>query len=288
MGWTRREFVAGAAAVGAAGALGAQKQQLASPPTAPPQKPLKRVLAWGDVQTGYQHDSVSHALSVMEQMGRERGLFELTIHTDSQVITKHEVAGARNVKNLGSFDAIFFMGTGNGTLTAQQKDDLLSFVRDDGKGFVGAHTGIDAFEDWPEYGEMIGGYFDEHPWGQTDGTVLVEQPQFPGWSGLGKSFAIHDEFYQVKAPYLREKVDVIARLDVSKLDMTLKNVRRADKDFPVAWAKTYGKGRVFWSTFGHAAVTWDDPRVQGIYMGALQWALGMEQYVPRPHAMGKI
>jgi len=70
MAWTRREFVAGAAA---AAALGAQKQQLASPPTAPPPKPIKRVLAIGDVQTGYQHDSVSHALATMERIGRSTG-----------------------------------------------------------------------------------------------------------------------------------------------------------------------------------------------------------------------
>lgn len=275
---SRRQFLSGAAGVGIAAALPLEGQSAAA-------KPMKRVLAIGDVQTGYQHDSVSHALATMERLGRASGTFAMTIRTDSQLITKHEVKEARNVKNLDTFDAIFFFGAGPGTLSAEQKADLLSFVRDDGKGFVGSHTGIDAFEDWPEYGEMIGGYFDNHPWGVTDGTVLVEQPEFPGWGGLGGSFAIREEFYQTKAPYARDKQDVIARLDVSKLDMKNKNVRRTDRDFPVAWAKSYGKGRVFWSTFGHTEEAWDDPRVQGIYMGALRWALGLEAYMPKPHAM---
>jgi len=270
--------------MGVAGAVGplAAQRPLGSPATAPPPKPLKRVLAWADVQTGFQHDSVSHALATMERLGREMGLYEMTIRTDSQVVTKQKIA-VGNAKNLDTFDAIFFYGVGNGTLTAEQKVDMLRFVREDGKGFVGAHTGIDAFHDWPEYGEMIGGYFDNHPWGQTDGTVLVEEPTFPGWSGLGKSFPIHEEFYQTKAPYAREKVDVIARLDTTKLDMTNKNVRRTDGDYPVAWAKNFGKGRVFWSTFGHAVETWDDPRVQGIYMGALKWALGTVAYDVKVH-----
>jgi type 1 glutamine amidotransferase len=249
-------------------------------------QPMKHVLAIGDVQTGFQHDSVSHALATMERLGRSTGLFALTIRTDTQLITKAKApAGVGNFKNLDTFDAVFFFGVGEGSLTDAQKADLLAFVHEDGKGFVAAHTGIDAFYHWPQYGEMVGGYFDQHPWGVTDGTVLVERPEFPGWHDLPREFTIRDEFYQTKAPYDRTKVDVIARLDTSKLDMTVKNMHRADHDFPVAWAKTYGKGRVFWSTFGHPVEAWDDPRVQRIYMGAMRWALGMESYTPAPHGM---
>jgi hypothetical protein len=299
MGWSRREFVAGAAAVGVAGAVGAQKQQLASPPTAPPPKAMKRVLAIGDVQTGYQHDSVSHALATMEEIGRRTGTYSMTIRTDSQLITKSKVWGTgryaappegvkgTNAKNLDTFDALFFFGVGEGSLSAEQKHDLLAFVHDDGKGFVGAHTAIDAFYEWPEYGEMMGGYFDNHPWGVAQGTVLVEEQGFPGWSSLGNSFPIRDEFYMTtEKPYSRSKVDVIARLDASKMDLTKPGLRK-DMDYPVAWAKTYGKGKVFWSTFGHADEAWDDPRVQGIYLGALRWALGLENYAVKSHAMPK-
>src|SRR5438309_2306116 len=96
----------------------------------------KRVLAWGDTLTGYQHDSISHALATMERLGRESGAFDLFIRTDSQWITKQPVAApARNARNLDYFDAIFYFGTGD-NLTARQKQDLLSFVHDDGKGFI--------------------------------------------------------------------------------------------------------------------------------------------------------
>src|SRR5581483_7475512 len=93
----------------------------------------KRVLAWADTLTGYQHDSISHALAVMERVGRESGAYEMFLRTDSQWITREPVAApARNARNLNYFDAIFYFGTGD-NLTPAQKKDLLAFVHDDGK-----------------------------------------------------------------------------------------------------------------------------------------------------------
>ena len=85
-------------------------------------------------------------------------------------------------------------------------------------------------------------------------------------------FTIKDEIYQHK-DFSRAKIRVLASLDSTKLDYTKPNIHREDKDFPVAWAKMYGKGRVFYSTFGHAAETWDDPQIQKMYFEATRWAL---------------
>src|SRR3981081_1184086 len=64
----------------------------------------KRLLAWGDTITAFQHDSVSHALATMERLGRESGAFDTYIRTDSQLITKQPVAApARNTRNLNYF-----------------------------------------------------------------------------------------------------------------------------------------------------------------------------------------
>lgn len=232
----------------------------------------KRVLAWGDTLTGYQHDSISHALATMERLGRESGAYDLFIRTDSQWITKQPIPQpARNTKNLNDFDAIFFYGTGD-DLNAQQKKDLLSFIREDGKGFVGAHTGDDAFFEWPEFAEMIGGWFDNHPWNVFDAPVIVESPDFPAMKGLPKRFTIRDEIYEHKN-FSRDKVHVLASLDSTKLDYTKPNIHRTDHDFPVAWAKMYGKGRVFYATFGHTDEVWDNPQIQKMYLEALRWAL---------------
>jgi len=105
-----------------------------------------------------------------------------------------------------------------------------------------------------------------------DAPVIVEDPDFPAMKGFPSTFTIHDEVYQHK-DFSRDKVRVLARLDASKLDFSKPQIHRTDKDFPVAWAKMYGKGRVFYSTFGHTDESWDDPRVQKMYTEAIKWAL---------------
>jgi type 1 glutamine amidotransferase len=237
----------------------------------------KRVLAWADVQNGYQHDSVSHALATIERLGYETGLYDTIIRTDSQLITKGKVltkAGTPSLyaKNLNDFDAIFFFGVREIDLSPQQRADLVSFVRDDGKGFVAAHAGATAFFLWPEFGEMLGGRFDEHPWGIINAPVIVEDPHFPGMSTLPLRFDHTDEYYQIK-DFSRTKAHVILRLDVSHLDLNAPLVHHRDADFPLIWAKTYGKGRVYFSALGHDPSTWDDRAIQQMYLEALKWAL---------------
>ena len=226
--------------------------------------PARKILAIGDVHRKvYQHDAVSHALSTIERLGRESKLFDTYIRTDIQLLTKHPITFAEtsavpdvngndvNYKTLNDFDAIFFYGIGELEFTDQQKTDLLSFVKEDGKGFIGCHTAITAFYKWPEYGEMIGGYFDDHPWTTFDAPVIVEDPKFPAMKAFPREFTTHDEIYQVKN-FSRDRVRVLARLDENKLDFNNNpRIHRTDKDFAVAWARDYGKGRVFYSTFGH-------------------------------------
>lgn len=213
--------------------------------TAAPRR--KQLLAIGE-QKGYRHEAVSHALATIERIGRESGLWDTTIRTDTEALTKKKLE--YNAKNLNDFDAVLFFTGGELEMDAQQKADFLSFVHDDGKGFVGVHSATITFTEWPEYGEMIGGYFDEHPWGTFDAPILVEDPAFPGMQQWRRSFVLRDEVYQIKN-YSRDKVRVLMRLDTSKLDLKNKNVHRTDGDFAVTWAKSYGKGRVFYSSLGH-------------------------------------
>jgi type 1 glutamine amidotransferase len=236
------------------------------------------------VRNGYQHDSISHAVATVERLGRETGAYDTFIRTDSQLITKHPITFAAgtgiatgeefNVRNLNYFDAIFFFGVREIDLSAEQRADLLSFVKEDGKGFVAAHSAATAFVSWPEFGEMLGGRFDEHPWGVADGTVVVDDPTFPAMRHLARASVFHDELYQIK-DFSRDKIRVLAHLDPSRLDLTKPLVHRKDGDFPAAWAKTYGKGRVFYSILGHDAEAWDNPTLSKMYFEAIRWALGL-------------
>lgn len=241
----------------------------------------KKLLVWADVQTGFHHDSINHAMAVIERLGRESGAYVTIIRTDSQLITKLPIAGrgtryngrSVNARNLNQYDAIFYLGAGEGTLDSQQKADLLSFIKEDGKGLVVGHAGGVGFFDWPEWGALIGGFMgSEYP--VQPMPIIVEDPKFPGVQQFGSSFTFSDQFPVMKEPYAKGKVHTIMRLDWSKLTPEQK-ARRPDGDIPIVFALPYGKGRVFNSGFGHPDETWDDPRVQKMYLEAIKWAMGL-------------
>jgi len=251
-------------------------------------RPRKVVLAWADTRNGQaQHDSVSHALAIVERLGYDSGAYDTFIRTDSHIISKAprktDGTPASGGPNLNNVDAIFFMGHREVPLDAQQKADLLSFVRDDGKGFVAAHVGQTAFESWPEFGELLGARFDGHPIVGA-GTVVNEDPNFPATRHFpAGSFDFNDEFYQPK-DYSREKIHVLLRLDLTRVPPS-PSLHRPDGDYPLAWAKMYGKGRVFFGSFAHSSAAWDIADIQRMYYEAIKWSLGMTDAELAPHPM---
>jgi type 1 glutamine amidotransferase len=290
-----------------AGALWMTAQQSAPPPAAAgPQQgqagrggrggrgrpsSRKAVLAWADTRNGIaQHDSVSHALAIIERLGYESGFWDTYIRTDSNIISYHPLMTtgqpASGGPSLNNVDAIFFMGHREVAIDDQQKKDLLKFVHDDGKGFVAAHVGLTALMSWPEFGEMLGGQFQDHPYGSVAGSVINEDPNFPATKHLPAVFNLTDEFYQVKN-FSREKSRVLLRLDTSKLPPN-QNLLSKDGDFPLAWAKMYGQGRVFYGSFAHDDKTWDNPDVYRMYFEALRWALKLTDadVTPQPFPGG--
>ena len=238
----------------------------------------KVVLAWADTRNGIaQHESVSHALAVIEQLGYESGAYDTFIRTDSNIIAKQPMRTtgepASGGPSLAMVDAIFFLGHRDVPLDDKQKAELLAFVHDDGKGFVAGHTALTAFESWPEFGDLLGGRYDGHPWGSAPGTVINEAPDFPATRHFPATLNIADEFYQPKA-FSRDKARVLLRLDASKMPPNAE-YHGTNGDMPLVWAKTYGKGRVFYSSFAHDAATWDNRNVRQMYFEALKWALGL-------------
>lgn len=242
---------------------------------------LKHVLVIGETK-GYEHDSVSDAMAAIYNMGRESGLWDTTMRTDTELLTKKKLD--RNAKNLDYFDVLVFASTtGELDMDASQKRDMMSFIHDDGKGFVGIHAALDTNYTWPEYGEMIGGWFDDHPWGTFNAPIVNEAPDFPAVRHFPHEFVKYDEIYQPK-DWSRDKVNVLLSLDPAKLDYDNPRIHRKDHDFAVAWAKMYGKGRVFYSTLGHTEESWQDPDIRKMYFEAIKWALGMTEGSTAPHA----
>ena len=240
----------------------------------------KRLLAIGAAE-GFEHDATSYALGTIWKIGQESGVYDTYIRTDTKLLTKEKRKA--NGKNLDYFDAVLFYTTGELPMDEQQKKDFLSFVKEDGKGFIAVHSANDTFYQWPEFGELTGGYFDGHPWNTFEAPIIVEDRDSPITKHFPREFTIRDEIYQAKQ-FSRENVRVLMRLDESKLDMTKKGIKRTDGDFAVTWLHEVGKGRVFYSSLGHTEEAWDRPDVQKMYLEAIKWAMGLTKTdtTPRP------
>lgn len=239
----------------------------------------KRLLCIG-ASKGFQHDSISYAMATLWKLGNQTGLWETYMRTDTQLITKKKLTA--NAKNLDYFDAVYFYTTGELDMDDEQKAALLSFVHDDGKGFIGGHSATDTFYNWPEYGDLVGGYFNDHPWHQQV-RLNVEDRTFPAMRQFGPTIALTDEIYQLKN-FSRDKVRVLLTLDTSTVDITSPRVHRTDGDFALAWVRNYGKGRVFSSPLGHEEQIYDRPDMQTMYVEAVKWVMGLTDgdATPRP------
>jgi uncharacterized protein len=251
---------------------------MASPTFA--QEKRRRLLVIGQSK-GYQHDSISTAMATLYNLGRASGRWDTMFRTDCTAITKKPLKWG--AKNLDAFDAVAFFTDGDLDMDASQKADLLSFIRDDGKGFIGIHSAAITFLSWPEYGRMLGGTFDGHPWGEFDAPLVLEDARFPGMKHLPGAFTLKDEIYQIK-DFARDQVRVLMRLDAGKLDLSRKGVHRKDQDFAVIWARNYGKGRVLYNGLGHRQDVWDRPDIQQMWVEMVEWSMGMVpgDATPRP------
>jgi len=212
---------------------------------------------------GFRHaDSIDASVEVFQQIAEESGVLEI-VHTEDTSLL--------NAGYLSSFDAVYFFTSGELPLSDQQKADLLDFVGQ-GKGFGASHSATDCLYSWAEYGEMIGGYFDGHPWAQ-EAAVDVEDPQNPMVAHLAPGFRIPEEFYQFRA-FSRDRVRVLLTLDTHSVDMAVPGINRTDGDFALAWIRNYGKGRVFYSAFGHFPGSFQSMPMRSMLLKALLWLTG--------------
>jgi len=163
-----------------------------------------------------------------------------------------------------------FFTTGELPLSTAEKTALLNFVHA-GHGFLGVHSATDTFYNWPEYLDLIGGYFNGHPWHQAE-TIDVVAPGDPLVAFLGSSFQIYDEIYQISDFDYRHS-RVLLRLNPSSVDLAKPGVHQRFYGWPLAWTRSYGHGPVFYIALGHEASVWQDARYQRILTNAILWSI---------------
>jgi uncharacterized protein len=245
----RREFIAILGSAAASQPLGARAERR-----------LKRILYF-TYSAGYRHEVIPLSKAILTQVGEDSGAFEVTATEDTSEFS---------TENLERYAAVMFYTTGELPMSGAQRMALLNFVRS-GRGFLGVHSATDTFYTWSDYLDLIGGYFNGHPWHQSV-TIEVVDPGDPLVAFLGNLLQLDDEIYQISDFDYRGS-HVLLRLDQSSVDLSKPGVHQRFYGWPLAWTRFYGRGRVFYTALGHEASVWKDVRYQRILTNAILWSI---------------
>lgn len=186
--------------------------------------------------------------------------------------------------NLQQYDAVLFAST-TGDLPLPDKQGFLDWIGR-GKAFIGVHAATDTFHHFEPFIKMLGGEFKTHG-PQVTVECLNQDPAHAACRHLPARWTVFDEIYQLKS-FERSKVHGLLSLD--KLALTGDMANQTPGDYPVAWSKMFGQGRVFYTSLGHREDMWDPAytekgkrqnppenakQFQQHLLGGILWALGL-------------
>ncbi len=254
-------------------------------PYATPQR-LRRVLVLCRA-VGWVHTSIPLAAKMVEYLGDKTGAWMTTITYDPAAI---------NAENLKQYDAIFLSSTTGEFLddpndkaaTDLRRKALLDFVKG-GKGLAGVHAATDSYHTngpaltgtWPEFNEMIGGFFKFHWTYPTLIPVKVDDPQSPLTVMFpARGFEMVDETYTfAQDSFSRKRVHVLTSINYARMSAEDKAKepaanKRTDGDYALSYIQRVGDGRVFYEAHGHdEKIYYLRPFVAHMLAG-LQYAIG--------------
>jgi type 1 glutamine amidotransferase len=250
----------------------------------------------------YKHSSLAPAEAAVTEWGKSAG-FDVTTLEGYKQDSKAIDLAVLTPEYLNGFDGLMLMTNGNLPLTPAQRQALVEFVRG-GKALIGVHCATLTLYDYPQFGEVLGGYYLRSLFptqlvaqGKI-GVLKVEDQKHPATRMLGASWPLNEEFYEfghavfdpakptenisavgrlpILMPFSRKRVHVLLSLDTSKTDLSdLTNVPKGD--YPQAWTVNFGKGRAFYTTLGHRDDIWTHDAVfRAHVVGGIRWALGLE------------
>jgi type 1 glutamine amidotransferase len=265
--------------------ISAMMAVLPDKPYATPQS-LRHVLVLGRA-LGWVHTSIPLAAKMVEYLGDKTGAWMTTITYDAAAITP---------ENLKQYDAIFLASTTGEFLddpndkaaTDLRRQALLDFVKG-GKGLAGVHAATDSYHTnspsltgtWPEFNEMIGGFFKFHWVYPTLIPVKVDDPDSP-LTGMfpPHGFVMVDETYTfAQDSFSRKRVHVLTSINYAKMSAEDKAkepaaTKRTDGDYALSYIQRVGNGRVFYEAHGHdERVYFLRPFVAHMLAG-IQYAIG--------------
>jgi type 1 glutamine amidotransferase len=220
---------------------------------------------------GMSHDTIPHANIMLEEMGKITGAWTAELNND-----------LNNLKypKIKEYDGIFLNSiVGEFAADPAVRDSLARYVREGG-GLGGVHGTPWASRNWDEFAEMIGSQSAPHRIEQ--GVMKVYDPSSSIIKPFGgKDLHFREEYYRFEHEgrgRLRwDKVRVLMTVVLD--DPTIEprpwnGYKRPDNIYPVTWIRSYGKGRVFYSSLGHMAETFTTPEIVGHFLAGVQFLLG--------------
>ncbi len=248
-------------------------------------KPKKaRKLLVTDIQMYSGHSTIPHGNLLLELMAKNTGAFEPTFSNDVNLLKYPKIK---------EFDAVYLNNVcGMVYNDPEVRDGILRFVREGG-GIGGHHAVTFAGNNWPEFADMMGGWAGAHHVEKQ--TIRIDDPNSPLTKSFGSaSFEHIDEFYQFppSSPYSREKQHILLSIDVDKSDRATDSrlcpqCTRPDQDYGLAWIRTYGQGRTYFTPLGHTDIFYTDQRWTQHLLAAIQYILGDLDADATPSAKAK-
>lgn len=160
-----------------------------------------------------------------------------------------------NAGTLNKYDGIMIYAN-HDEITAQQEKALKEYI-ENGKALIPIHSASFCFRNSDWFVEAVGGQFKSH--GQGDFTVDIIDSSHPVMAGINE-FETWDETY------------VHSHLND---DMTILMERvEGDHREPWTWVREQGKGRVFYTAYGHDERTWSKPEFHNLVANGVLWAVG--------------
>jgi uncharacterized protein len=181
-------------------------------------------------------------------------------------LTYTDKVEALNSALLASYDGLLIYANIT-KISPEQEKALLDFV-EGGKGFIPLHCASYSFLNSPKYIELVGAQFLRHDTGTFRTTIAA--PDHPIMRGF-RGFESWDE------TYVHTRQNTLNRTVLEyRVDQTGKE--------PWTWVRTQGKGRVFYTAWGHDERTWGNPGFQNLVERGIRWAVGRDPSVVPPYA----
>ncbi|MFI7631703.1 ThuA domain-containing protein [Microbispora rosea] len=238
--------------------------------------------------TGFRHDHIPHTVAAIQKLGIAHN-FNVDVYDPQLPTVTLPTSPFLSLDTLKQYDTIVFeSNVGHpGPLNSITEQPNFEAYMHQGGGYVGIHGAADSFEigTWPWYGDLVGGFFTNHPSGQNGfgqcgscihTEVVTEDNTHPATAHLPDRWMTVDELYNFDRN-MRADVHTLLSLNEDSYQRSLNSgnaatnpLRLMNGDHPIAWCQNWGGGKAFSNILGHFRTQYYDDSFMRIILGGIE------------------